>query len=664
VPFTGTVLEKEWVKEDCGGLRRHQFISVYWRLYSRVGLLSHIQKVGLKWAIFGSFTVALLLILGSLYYLLPLQTEKFLTKKLIDHGAAIAREVKRQVTLRGRDYDEATARVLNEMAESETDVRSILLIGAEGQVVARTLRADPRETQQLIELFNRNNHPGSLELPNNRVLVASQIPLVPGPGVGYLLLELDQSGSEAVVAQLQRTILVALLVGSAVFGALAWGISRLFTPSPLTAMITAPEVIEQISLSKNTVSSSASAILSRVEETTSLMGQVLSSLRGVAQHGELLYQTAQQSLSSMTDLRAASDQVAASAQSLAGPVEEIHRGVEDLSRSVQTAAKDIQQLDAAAEEASSALSEVDPFIRQLETQANETTRLLEQLSKDAGSAESMQKTLSRGTGSAAMENFGKRLVEIGSSLKLIDEVADQTNLLALNAAIMAAQAGEHGRGFAVVADEIKDLAERTSGSCREIAELIGNAQQESQNAAGLNQGLGSGDNSQLGQEAEGAFKKIQASASQTAIEGRALALAAVGQAGVLKRVTASVQRIAQTVREMSSVLSEQSRRSERIVQGVENLRAITRDVQRASQDQARDSRHIGRGIDAMVEAAPQLQRAQRDQVQSSEQILRALETIRGMCENQTRSVRQLEEGIDSLKKQAEALRGEMRRLRA
>src|SRR3979411_1394632 len=92
-----------------------QVISVYWQLYSRAGLQSHIHKVGLTWAIFGSFTLALLLIFGSLYYFVPHQPEKFLTNKLIERGTAIARTVKRQVALKGREYDESAARTLNEI---------------------------------------------------------------------------------------------------------------------------------------------------------------------------------------------------------------------------------------------------------------------------------------------------------------------------------------------------------------------------------------------------------------------------------------------------------------------------------------------------------------------------------------------------------------------
>jgi methyl-accepting chemotaxis protein len=55
---------------------------------------------------------------------------------------------------------------------------------------------------------------------------------------------------------------------------------------------------------------------------------------------------------------------------------------------------------------------------------------------------------------------------------VIDSIAFQTNLLALNAAVEAARAGEQGRGFAVVAAEVRNLAQRSSGSAKEIKQLI------------------------------------------------------------------------------------------------------------------------------------------------------------------------------------------------
>ncbi|MCS7214918.1 MAG: methyl-accepting chemotaxis protein [Thermodesulfovibrio sp.] len=77
-----------------------------------------------------------------------------------------------------------------------------------------------------------------------------------------------------------------------------------------------------------------------------------------------------------------------------------------------------------------------------------------------------------------MKLLSEKIMEIATASELISDIANKTNLLALNASIEAEKAGKEGKGFLIIAEEIKNIAEKTNKSSKEIAGLISIIQDE------------------------------------------------------------------------------------------------------------------------------------------------------------------------------------------
>ncbi len=427
---------------------------------------------------------------------------------------------------------------------------------------------------------------------------------------------------------------------------------------------------DKIKTSSSTVSDSASQQTQSLEESFQALQGIDESISGIAESTGSLVESAEASSSATLELGATIEEIASQMEKLFSTVDEVSSSINEMSVSSQQVAENVEILSSSTEVTASSIIELDASIKEIEENAEKTHNLSEEAARDAEDGKAAVDETINGIGEiremvdragTAITELGSQSTEIGKILTVIDEIADQTSLLALNAAIIAAQAGEHGKGFAVVADEIRELAERTAVSTREIALIINNLQSGTKDAVEAME-AGSERVHQEVERSKGtglALDQIRNSTLKASEQVRGIVRATQEQSRGSRQITDSINQISSMLGQIATAIKQQTDGARQLAHAAEAMKEIASQGKLSTAEQAKGSRQINASMEQIRNMIERIDEATREQTQRSRQVVEAFAKIRQLSEENSGETAELDKVVEILSKQITALEDEV-----
>ena len=410
------------------------------------------------------------------------------------------------------------------------------------------------------------------------------------------------------------------------------------------------------------------------ERSTSAVENVRGGIRNALGAADGVNAQTEDASSRALELQASAEEVARSMDHLFQSVEKTSASTTEMNVSMSEMSRRTDVLSGIGDEVLSFVSQLDSMAGELRASAQTTAEISQQVREDAetggtvvgrtvdGILLSQELTESTAT---VIEDLQHSVGSIGQMLNVIEEITNRTNLLALNAAIIAAQAGEHGLGFSVVADEIRELAERTRGSTKEIAGVVKAVQNNSRQAvAKINEGVQRvRDNVALASDASSSLEKIVDSANRANEMSMKISRSLEEQSKASRHLHEVTSRMSDHIAEINRATREQARGTELLAEEAERIRDIAAQVKNATAEQS----NAGRGITAALERIAAESREMRDllerQLQETDRIADASRTMLSIAQKNDEIAREFSDTVQSLARSGQSFESEVTRFR-
>lgn len=411
-----------------------------------------------------------------------------------------------------------------------------------------------------------------------------------------------------------------------------------------------------------------------VEATADAVVGMSDSISTVNENVTHLEEAARETESSLREMDASATEIARHMDGLAGSIEVTSTSILQLTSSIREIADNMAQLDGATESTSRSLQDLHSSVARVGTNARKCHGLsqgsAEQAEQGRSSVEETIAAMQQIEGGFAgmqdiVHDLERKSESIGEIVKVIEDVTDETSLLSLNASIIAAQSGEHGRAFAVVATSIKDLAERTAGSTREIAQLVGGVQAEIKrasqsmdaNATWVSRGV------ERSNQAGEALQRILQGAHESAAMVHEIVESCEDQARDLAQVDEAMASVKEIVGGIDRSIREHRNASSEIAESTERIGGVGEQVKRSVEEQSERTKGITRAMEQVTSMIEDILASTRQQQAQREQMREALDTFRTAVAENARRAGSLEHTVDSLHDRSEHLERAIDRFR-